>query len=146
MIPGMVLSPPPATNAPTDREAVLGVLMPLIDEDVAGPINNHPAGILLPPLGRTVIAEKGRALASADLAVVLDGFSRGMLSSWLLITIEAAFSVETLEGALAHHDKLDNFRALTARHPIELTSPGCPSAWQRNLGGQTTGDNFSQFP
>jgi hypothetical protein len=29
-------------------------------------------------------------------------------------------------------------RALTARHPIKLTSPRCPSAWQPNPGRRST--------
>jgi hypothetical protein len=58
--------------------------------------------------------------------------------------MDAAFCVETLEEALARHDKLDIFRALTARHPIELASPRCPPAWQPNAGGQTIGDNLSR--
>jgi putative transposase len=37
------------------------------------------------------------------LAVVLDWFSRRVLSWRLSITMEAAFCVETLEDALAHH-------------------------------------------
>ena len=39
------------------------------------------------------------------LAVVLDWFSRRVLSWRLSITMEAAFCVETLEDALAHHGK-----------------------------------------
>jgi putative transposase len=43
------------------------------------------------------------------LAVVLDWFSRRVLSWRLSITMEAAFCVETLEDALAHHGKPDIF-------------------------------------
>ena len=150
------------------------------------------------------------------LAVVLDWFSRRVLSWRLSITMEAAFCVETLEDALARHGKPDIFntdqgsqftgaaftgvlsrtalpsawtakglggtmsssngcgaasntrrcicgpttasarpalrsaitwtftmdgariRALTERHRIEPTSPRCPSAWQPNLGRDST--------
>jgi putative transposase len=43
------------------------------------------------------------------LAVVLDWFSRRVLAWRVSITMEAAFCVETLEDALAHHDKPDIF-------------------------------------
>jgi putative transposase len=43
------------------------------------------------------------------LAVVLDWFSRRVLSWRLSITMEAAFCVETLEDALARHSKPDIF-------------------------------------
>jgi len=43
------------------------------------------------------------------LAVVLDWFSRRVLSWWLSITMEAAFCVEALEDALARHGKPDIF-------------------------------------
>ncbi len=43
------------------------------------------------------------------LAVVLDWFSRRVLSWRLSITMEAWFCVETLEDALAHHGKPDIF-------------------------------------
>jgi putative transposase len=43
------------------------------------------------------------------LAVVLDWFSRRVLSWRLSITMDAAFCVETLEDALAHHGKPDIF-------------------------------------
>ena len=150
------------------------------------------------------------------LAVVLDWFSRRVLSWRLSITMEAAFCVETLEDALACHGKPEIFntdqgsqftgaaftgvlikngiaismdgkgawrdnifverlwrsikyeevylrgydsvseaalrsantslfttvggptRALTARHPIKLTSPRCHSAWQPNPGRGST--------
>ena len=45
----------------------------------------------------------------AYLAVVLDWFSRRVLSWRVSITMEAAFCVETLEDALAHHGKPDIF-------------------------------------
>jgi putative transposase len=43
------------------------------------------------------------------LAVVLDWFSRRVLSWRLSITMESAFCVETLEDALAHHGEPDIF-------------------------------------
>src|SRR3979411_2803391 len=43
------------------------------------------------------------------LVVVLDWFSRRVLSWRLSITLEAAFCVETLEDALARHGKPDIF-------------------------------------
>jgi putative transposase len=43
------------------------------------------------------------------LAVVLDWFSRRVLSWRLSITMEAAFCVETLEDALTHHGKPEIF-------------------------------------
>jgi putative transposase len=43
------------------------------------------------------------------LAVVLDWFSRRVLSWRVSITMEAAFCVETLEDALARHGKPDIF-------------------------------------
>src|SRR5258705_5941740 len=43
------------------------------------------------------------------LAVVLDWFSRRVLSWRLSITMEAAFCVETLEDALARHGRPDIF-------------------------------------
>jgi putative transposase len=43
------------------------------------------------------------------LAVVLDWFSRRVLSWSVSITMEAAFCVETLEDALAHHGKPEIF-------------------------------------
>ncbi len=43
------------------------------------------------------------------LTVVLDRFSRRVLSWRLSITMEAAFCVETLEDALARHGKPDIF-------------------------------------
>jgi transposase InsO family protein len=43
------------------------------------------------------------------LAVVLDWFSRRVLSWRLSVTMEAAFCVETLEDALACHGKPDIF-------------------------------------
>jgi putative transposase len=43
------------------------------------------------------------------LAVVLDWFSRRVLSWRVSITMEAAFCIETLQDALAHHGKPDIF-------------------------------------
>jgi putative transposase len=48
-------------------------------------------------------------VASSYLAVVLDWFSRRVLSWRLSITMEAAFCVETLEDAMAHHGKPEIF-------------------------------------
>jgi putative transposase len=45
----------------------------------------------------------------AYLAVVLDWFSRRVMSWRVSITMEAAFCAETLESALAHHGKPDIF-------------------------------------
>src|SRR3981189_2194916 len=49
------------------------------------------------------------ARGSVYLAVVLDWFSRRVLSWRVSITMEAAFCVETLEDALARHGKPDIF-------------------------------------
>ena len=49
------------------------------------------------------------------LAVVLDWFSRRVLSWRVSITMEAAFCVETLADALAHHGKPDIFNTTRAR-------------------------------
>jgi transposase InsO family protein len=43
------------------------------------------------------------------LAVVLDWFSRRVLSWRVSITMEAAFCVDTLKEALAKHGKPENF-------------------------------------
>jgi putative transposase len=43
------------------------------------------------------------------LAVVLDWFSRRVLSLRVSITMETAFCVETLEDALARHGKSESF-------------------------------------
>ena len=79
------------------------------------------------------------------LAVVLDWFSRRVLSWRLSITMEAAFCVETLEDALARHGKPDIFntdqgspvhgrglhrRARQQRHRDQ-------HGWQRAPGGTT---------
>ena len=56
------------------------------------------------------------------LAVVLDWFSRRVLSWGVSITMEAAFCG----------------RALTAPRPIKPTSPRCHSAWQPNPGRGST--------
>ncbi len=70
----------------------------------------HP----LPRLGSEVEpAGPVNTFACADghvyLAVVLDWFSRRVLSWRVSITMEAAFCVETLEDALARHGKPDIF-------------------------------------
>ena len=55
------------------------------------------------------------------LAVVLDWFSRRVLSWRLSITMEAAFCVETLEDALARHGKPDIFNT---DQGSQFTEPG----------------------
>ena len=67
------------------------------------------------------------------LAVVLDWFSRRVLSWRLSITMEAAFCVETLEDAMAHHGKPEISIRTRAR-----SSPARPSlaCWP------TAGDAF----
>jgi putative transposase len=76
------------------------------------------------------------------LAVVLDWFSRRVLSWRLSITMEAAFCVETLEDALACHGKPDIFNTDRARSSRAKPSPAFSpttalrSAWTaRALGG-----------
>jgi len=82
------------------------------------------------------------------LAVVLDWFSRRVLSWRISITMEAAFCVETLEDALARHGKPDIFNtdqgsqftgsAFTACSPTTALR----SAWTaRELGGTTCSSN-----
>ena len=79
------------------------------------------------------------------LAVVLDWFSRRVLSWRLSITMEAAFCVETLEDALARYGKPDVFNtdqgsqftgmAFTgalARHGITISMDG-KGAWRDNV-------------
>jgi transposase InsO family protein len=56
------------------------------------------------------------------LAVVLDWFSRRVLSWRLSITMEAAFCVKTLGDALSRHGKADIFNTLSS--PAR-PSPGC---------------------
>ena len=67
------------------------------------------------------------------LAVVLDWFSRRVLSWRVSITMEAAFCVETLEDALARHGKPDIFNTdqgsqftgtSTAGGEVPLPPPG----------------------
>jgi putative transposase len=81
------------------------------------------------------------------LAVVLDWFSRRVLSWRLSITMEAAFCVATLEDALARHGKPDIFNTdngrrphstLTTPLPMKPTSPCCRSARQPNPGRDST--------
>jgi putative transposase len=79
------------------------------------------------------------------LAVVLDWFSRRVLSWRLSITMEAAFCVETLEDALAHHGKPDIFNTdqgsqftgaaftgVLATHDIAISMDG-KGAWRDNV-------------
>ena len=65
------------------------------------------------------------------LAVVLDWFSRRVLAWRVSITMEAAFCVETLEDALAHHDKPDIFNT---DHPERPWPVGCQGRICRLLG------------
>src|SRR4029077_11237026 len=78
------------------------------------------------------------------LAVVLDWFSRRVLSWRVSITMEAAFCVETLEDALARHGRPEIFntdqgsRSRARRSPVCLPATASPSAWmERGSGGKT---------
>ena len=79
------------------------------------------------------------------LAVVLDWFSRRVLSWRLSITMEAAFCVETLEDALARHGKPDIFNTdqgsqftgtaftgVLAKNDIAISMDG-KGAWRDNV-------------
>jgi len=79
------------------------------------------------------------------LAVVLDWFSRRVLSWRVSITMEAAFCVETLEGALARYGKPDIFNTdqgsqftgvaftgVLASHGIAISMDG-RGAWRDNV-------------
>ena len=79
------------------------------------------------------------------LAVVLDWFSRRVLSWRLSITMEAAFRVETLEDALARYGKPDVFNTdqgsqftgaaftgVLASNSITISMDG-KSAWRDNV-------------
>ena len=79
------------------------------------------------------------------LAVVLDWFSRRVLSWRLSITMEAAFCVETLEDALARHGKPDIFNTdqgsqftgsaftgVLANNKIAISMDG-KGAWRDNV-------------
>ena len=79
------------------------------------------------------------------LAVVLDWFSRRVLSWRLSITMEAAFCVETLEDALAKHGKPDIFNTdqgsqftgqaftgVLANNEIAISMDG-KGAWRDNV-------------
>ena len=80
-----------------------------------------PGHKIYPYLLRSVAVERPNQVWAMDityipmargfvyLAVVLDWFSRRVLSWRVSITMEAAFCVETLEDALAHHGKPDIF-------------------------------------
>jgi putative transposase len=65
------------------------------------------------------------------LAVVLDWFSRRVLSWHVSITMEAAFCVETLEDAMAHHGKPEIRAASSRARPSLACSPttALRSAW-----------------
>jgi putative transposase len=79
------------------------------------------------------------------LAVVLDWATRRVLSWRVSITMEAAFCVETLEDALARHDKPQIFNTdqgsqftgavftgVLAAHDIKLSMDG-KGAWRDNV-------------
>jgi putative transposase len=79
------------------------------------------------------------------LTVVLDWFSRCILSWRLSITMEAAFCVEALEDALAHHGKPDisntdqgsqftgtAFTSVLIHHGIAISMDG-KGAWRDNV-------------
>jgi putative transposase len=79
------------------------------------------------------------------LAVVLDWFSRRVLSWRLSITMEASFCVEALEDALAKHGKPDIFNTdqgsqftcpafttVLAKHDIAISMDG-KGAWRDNV-------------
>ena len=79
------------------------------------------------------------------LAVVLDWFSRRVLSWRVSITMEAAFCVETLEAALAKHGRPDIFNSdqgsqftgeaftgVLARNSIAISMDG-KGAWRDNV-------------
>ena len=79
------------------------------------------------------------------LAVVLDWFSRRVLSWRVSITMEASFCVETLEDALAKHGKPDIFNTdqgsqftceaftdVLARNEIKISMDG-KGAWRDNV-------------
>ena len=79
------------------------------------------------------------------LAVVLDWFSRRVLSWRVSITMEAAFCIETLEDALATHDKPDIFNTdqgsqftceaftdVLHKHAVKISMDG-KGAWRDNV-------------
>jgi len=74
------------------------------------------------------------------LAVVLDWFSRRVLSWRVSITMEAAFCVETLEDALAQHGKPEifntdqgsQFTGVLASNGIAISMDG-KGAWRDNV-------------
>jgi hypothetical protein len=78
------------------------------------------------------------------LSVVLDWFSRRVLSWRASITMEAAFCVETLEDALARHGRPDTSIQIKVRSSRERPSPACSptmtlrSAWTARGHGGTT--------
>ena len=75
------------------------------------------------------------------LAVVLDWFSRRVLSWRVSITMEASFCVETLEEALAWHGKPTRIRARSShvkRLRMFCTNTRSRSAWTAKARGGTT--------
>ena len=77
------------------------------------------------------------------LTVVLDWFSRRVLSWRVSITMEAAFCVEVLEEALAQHGKPEILTRTRARSSRAQPSPACwrrtrsQSAWTAKARGET---------
>jgi transposase InsO family protein len=74
-----------------------------------GPFSMPQSPIADPLAWRSVTAPSLMARGFVYLAVVLDWFSRRVLSWRVSITMEAAFCIETLEDALARHGKPDIF-------------------------------------
>ena len=79
------------------------------------------------------------------LAVVLDWFSRRVLSWRVSITMEAAFCVETLEEALAQHGKPEIFNTDQGSQFTGAAFTGVlaknddrRSAWTAKARGETT--------
>jgi putative transposase len=75
------------------------------------------------------------------LAVVLDWFSRRVLSWRLSITMEAAFCVATLEDALARHGKPDIFNTdqrkdlvRQSRLSVFIRNPDKPGRVRESIG------------
>jgi putative transposase len=86
------------------------------------------------------------------LAVVLDWFSRRVLSWRLSITMEAAFCVETLEDALARYGKPDFFNTDQGSQFIGqaftgvLASNGITSAWTEKAHGCDSASEICRRP
>jgi putative transposase len=74
------------------------------------------------------------------LAVVLDWFSRRVLSWRVSITMEAAFCVETLEDALARHGNAHKCAPLSAR------APHCVSVSRGSVSEETSNQCLQRHP